>query len=105
MIQINICIRIGEFIFVCILAFTSLALFTKYVASFETQYPSRAAPHAFAARQAAAIADRNALPGMAADIDPGRAIKHTDPALHAAARLRHHLPLDNNLPARGCYSQ
>ena len=55
----------------------------------EVQQPPRAALGALAAGQAAAVADRLAAPGVAAHVEPHRAVERAHAALHAPARLGH----------------
>ncbi len=74
-------------------------LLDKYIGTLDTQRASRAASHAFATSEAAVILDGDSLPGVPADIDTDRTIKHAYPALHAPARLGHYHPLYDYLPA------
>lgn len=47
-----------------------------------------------------AVLHRLALPGVAAYVNPDRAVEGTDAALHAAGGIRHNLTSDQRLAAR-----
>lgn len=64
----------------------------------ECQHPPRATRDALTTCQASAVFDRDAHPGVPADIDTDRTVKRTNSTLNTPGWIRDHLPLDNYLP-------